>query len=848
LDVKKNSRTLIYYGLGSVTICLWAAILYWETLHSPFHFDDKLYIVQNHTIRDITDIQAIWRALNRPSRFVTFFSFALNFYLHEYRVFGYHLFNLFIHVGNTFFVWWFTRLLFSTPRMVNEKVTKNSKSIALVTALLFLSHPIQTQAISYVVQRFAALATFFYLLTACLYLKGRISEGINLKVMCLFASGCTAILAMFTKEVAFTLPFSIILIELIFFSRKDTNWKHILKSKIFYFLPIFLFTFFIPTFYKFNFLKIFGKQVSGSHNFDILTPWTYFLTQTRVIVTYIKLFLFPIGQNLEYDFPMSHHLFEWDTLLSFTALTLILVVGFLLYHHRVILAFGIFWFFLCLSVESSFIPIHHVIYEHRAYLPSFGIFLLMSVLLFSGIKNSRHKTITITIIILTLSYLTYQRNKIWSDDLALWKDVAKKSPNLSLPFVNVGAAYVELEKYDEALPYYNRAIAISPRFVKIYNNRGVVFEKKKRFDLALKDYTTALSIDPHSAHAYVNRGVTLEMMGKLDLALQDYNNAIKYRPYLEVAYSNRGVIYEKMGKFDLSIESHSQALAINSTYVRGYVNRAIVFSKMGKHDFALADYNRVIQLEPNFPEYYNNRGVILKDLGQHKLALEDYNKAIAFNPNYTRAYLNRGVSYENLKKYNDALADYQKVLQIDPTMSQAYNNIGVIHKLRGDDNVAIEYYNKALALNPRLIQSYNNRGAVYHGLGDFESALKDYDKAIAINPRFFQAIYNKGVIFLAQKKYVLAMEQFDSVVKINPKFPLAYFKRGEVYLALQQVEKALREYNYLIKVNPKNSRAYFMRSQILLAQGKVEEALQDALTARRLGLDIKQEFFKQYQK
>ena len=157
-----------------VLLCtlLLGTLIYSNTFFSSFHFDDIASIVENFAIRHILNLQAIWNFW--PTRFITYLSVALNYHFHQLNVLGYHLFNLTVHLGSAILVWWFMLLTFSTPVMKDEKIAKHANLIALFASLVFLTHPIQTQAVTYIIQRATSLATLFYLASLCFYVKSRL--------------------------------------------------------------------------------------------------------------------------------------------------------------------------------------------------------------------------------------------------------------------------------------------------------------------------------------------------------------------------------------------------------------------------------------------------------------------------------------------------------------------------------------------------------------------------------------------------------------------------------------------------------------------------------------------------
>jgi len=360
-------------------LSLLATLIYSNTFSVPFQFDDIGNIVEYPWIKDLANFFDL-----SGSRYVGFLSFALNYYVGGLQVFGYHLVNLIIHIVNGFLVYCLVLLLFRAESKDLPLATDNSHLttaswIAIATALLFVAHPLQTQAVTYIVQRFASLVTLFYLFTVVCYLKWRL-VSLEARSRFLWFGGAvlSTVLAMKTKENSFTLPFVILLVEAVFF-RSFTRRRWVTLTPFLLTLAI------IPLSHP-------GAMGEGEAGFAQETAEIsrsdYLFTQFRVIVTYIRLLFVPIQQNLDYDYPIYHSFLEPEVFLSFLfllslfAFSLFVIFGSSLTTHRSqlrVMAFGILWFFLSLSIESSIIPIRDVIFEHRLYLPSAGFFMALSV-------------------------------------------------------------------------------------------------------------------------------------------------------------------------------------------------------------------------------------------------------------------------------------------------------------------------------------------------------------------------------------------------------------------------------------------------------------------------------------
>ncbi len=297
---------------------------------------------------------------------------------------GYHFFNLVVHLISSCFVWWLTLLTLSTPAMKGNKITQHANVIALLVGLVFVSHPVQTGAVTYIWQRAASMMALFYLASLCLYVKSRLQPPQHrvLRRSYYISSLMMAILAMFTKENAVTLPLMILVYEFSFFEVKENLlWKQLTPFLLtILIIPV---TTLLSQSGRIQEIQRIAEAPAG------ISPIHYFLTQFRVIVTYIRLSFLPLNQNLDYDYPVFKSIFEWPVFFSSLFLITILAWAKCLFSKYRIVAFSIFWFFLTLLPESSFIPQNDIIFEHRLYLPlvGFSIFLVTGVYYLWG-KNS----------------------------------------------------------------------------------------------------------------------------------------------------------------------------------------------------------------------------------------------------------------------------------------------------------------------------------------------------------------------------------------------------------------------------------------------------------------------------
>ncbi len=660
----------LVHGVLIALLCLAA---YSNTFHVPFQFDDPTNISDRPSIRHIGSLLS-WGGLTQP-RSVTYLTFAVNYWLHGTNVLGYHLFNLAIHIANALLLYGLVVLSFGTPVLRGSSLKPRAQFIALFSALLFAGHPIQTQAVTYIVQRLASLSTLFYLASLVSYGKARLSGAENPPRMITpawyAASLVAAILAMKSKETAFTLPVIISLYEFLFF-------EGTVKKRIFMLIPFLLTMAIIPA-SMLGAGESLGNLVGDVSKVTRLqsdtTRMDYLLTEFTVIVTYLRLLFFPADQNLDYDYPVYHSFFAPAVALSFLLLVLIAGLGiYILYRDRrspntgSLLAFGIFWFFMTLSVESSIIPIADVIFEHRLYLPSAGFFLTVTSALFLGADRLRARwigaekavLIALAAAVIVFGGLAHARNSVWQSEMSLWEDVLQKSPLKARGYNGLGLAYYNKQQYDEAIGAFARAIELYPTYASAYNNLGNTLYWKGLYDNAIEAQSRALALSPNNAIFYDNRGLSRAAKGEFDRAIEDYERALRLDPFFTEAHHNLGFAYHCRGQYREAIEEYSKSIALEPDNAKLYSNRALSYTELGELEPAIEDYNRAIALDPGLDAAYSGRGAARGLRGEFDLAIADFSRAISLNPRNAVYYVNRGVAHARAGHRSEAASDFQR--------------------------------------------------------------------------------------------------------------------------------------------------------------------------------------------
>lgn len=654
---KQNSKPYLFKwqtGGAFALIALLALAAYSNSFRVPFTFDDITHISTNPAIRSFGTL------LNSPAPTRLFFYFTLfvNYSIGGLGVLGYHIFNLGFHILVALLVFGLVALTLRTPFFDSERKTGYWKYVLLLvpafTALLFVAHPLQTEAVTYIYQRSTSLVALFYLLSLVAYIKWRLlgqssaneknSPFSSIAKSSMYVCALVAaLIAMITKENAFTLPVILLVWELLFMSGN-------IRKRLIGLAPFFLTPALIPLILLFGhapLLEAQGTSPAPSH-------LAYLFTQFRVIVTYIRLIIWPAGQNLDYDYPLYSSFFHIEVLLSFVLLVSIFAGAVAVYYYSRnsrlprlagLGAFGIFWFFITLSVESSLITFPDLIFEHRLYLPLVG-FLLALIVALTVLASFVHKRVRwiypalgacLSIPVLVLAGTTYARNSQWNDPVAFWQDSVARSPGKARVHLSLAGAY------------WHNGLA----------------------DDALREDQIALSIDPDIDQAHLLLAQIYSSRHQDDDAIREYNRSLELNPGLAIAHDGLGWIHLLRNETDQAEGEYKKALQIDNNTVSSHMGLGMIYQSRGQLTEAETEFQVVISSEPSMALAHFLLGRVYLDEGRPADAIAVLNKYISINPGDYKAYTKLGDAYLALGNMTMAGVQYQRALSLKPDYEDA---------------------------------------------------------------------------------------------------------------------------------------------------------------------------------
>jgi hypothetical protein len=533
-----------YIAITALLVCA-GFEAYGPALHGPFVYDDfslpyySLFFPKEHLTEWINGV--------RP---LLMLSYWMNFLLSGRATYSYHIFNLLCHLANATAVFLIARRI-----LAKEVLDGGTREIlALFAGTLFLLHPIQTESVAWIAGRsenFSALF-FLYACTLFLYLPSKsLGWGRSVAILVLFAC------AVASKEHTAILPILLVFTDL-WWSPDD--WTGAVRRNWRLYLPMLCGSLVAA--------KIIWDVVSGSASAGFsgagVTWSSYALTQCRVFFVYLRLFLFPVGQNIDYDMPWSANLLDFWSLLSLVSIVTLVLAAWRLRSRFPVGSYGFFVFLILLAPTSSFIPIKDAIAERRLYLPMLGLVLIACEFLFHAIRERTRIVAVASVLLAAAAIATYRRNQLWGSEAALWQDTVAKSPNKLRGYSHLVHGLVNEHHCREALQRLDelsRRRSIDPQLLAHW---AVAYECVHEPEHALAKLQQAALLSPNAA-TYLEIARNQLALNRTQDALGSLNRALELDATLEPAYIARGELRELQGDRSGAAMDYSRVLQLNSS-------------------------------------------------------------------------------------------------------------------------------------------------------------------------------------------------------------------------------------------------------------------------------------------
>lgn len=494
-------------GLQIAVVALLVLVVYWPSLGAGFHFDDFATLRHPYVAGPGLGLEP---ERMPPTRQLTYLTLHWNYLAGGTDPRGYHWVNLLLHVGNALLVLLIARACLSPLT-------------ALLAGALFALHPLQTQAVNYIYQRATLLAAFFALLSFLLFLRQRYGWSVAAFVLSLLA-----------KVETMALPVFLLAYDLLG-RRRRPRWLY------------YVFMFGLPALAAGRILYIFNSPAATiGFRMEGMPAVSYALTQTRVVWTYLRLFFFPVGLNIDHDVPISQGLFSPPTtVVALLGLAVVIAaLGWLAWRGKqpALWALG---FFLLLAPTSSVVPLRDVIFEHRTYFPLVCLVLAAAMVLARLPRGVLGPTVAVVLVALLAGTVT--RNRAWQSSEALWADALAKSPGLARPYVQLATVYASSEPR-RCREVAERGLGRHPNNADLHNQLGTCMMALGDAEGALEHFQRATALAGSSVESLNNIGAALLRLGRPEEAAKSFGHALKRNACSANTRINYTSVLWKLGK------------------------------------------------------------------------------------------------------------------------------------------------------------------------------------------------------------------------------------------------------------------------------------------------------------
>jgi len=632
-----------------LSFCLIAALgiaVYANVLNGAFLWDDQQLVTDNPFIKQAShpgklflgNILAGYGKESQSYRPLQMLTYMADYRLWKLDPRGYHLTSILLHILAALCVFgWAYRLT-------------SDRLISFFAGLLFVSHPVHTEAVSYISGRSDPLAAVFLLLAFIAYTDRNAGRSVLAAVTAAVAFAA----ALLSREASLVFPVVLVAYHVTFKEKVDANR----------FAPLVVITG----------LYVLGRAIGVQ---DLLTNSGNAMTFPQrlagffaALAQYVGHLAAPMDLHMEYGLPRLPFT-DTRVIIGMAFLPALVLVALKTAERQKTVSYAIQWFLIALLPVSNLFPINAYMAEHWLYLPSLGFFLIVALGL--GALWRRRETrlaggACLAALLAVSSVLTVAQNGYWKGPQGFYERTLRYAPQSVRALINLANIYKELGRQEEAAQMYNKALALDPDHAMAMSNLANIYRETNR---------------PKEAEAL-------------------YKKAMKADADFEMSYNNQGNVYEDSGRHDEAIGMYKKAIEVNPQYCGSYYNLANVYQNTGQYEEAVKWYEKAIELNPEFAEAYNNLGNAVKQLGDTERAVTVYEKAIALKPDFIEAQNNLGTAYLRLGRREEALAALQKAITLQPDYAVAYVNLAVVSYDAKDYEAAVRYCDKAKELGAEV--------------------------------------------------------------------------------------------------------------------------------------------------
>ena len=676
--------------LAGACIVVAAFAVYANSFSGPFIFDDFLSITQNPTIRSwLTSFVPPGGGVTVTGRPLLNLSFALNHALSGDQVWSYHALNLLIHVLAGLTLFGIVRRTLvgpgadrGDPAAPGFLLPENHVVfVSFAVALLWTVHPLQTESVTYIVQRGESLMGLFYLLTLYCFIRGAGEPRRTGRWFALSSIGC--LLGMATKEVMVSVPVIVLLYDRTFLAG---SFGAACRQRGRFYLVL------AATWIPLAALVLFSANRGGTAGFGVgVSFWTYAATQFQAIMHYLRQSVWPHPLILDYGVQWVDS--AWDVVPYAAAVTLLLAATVVALVRWPAFGFLGVLFFAILAPTSLVPGTRQTLSEHRMYVALAPVLVLLVLALRACL--GRWALLILAAAVIGLGWLTVERNTVYHSSASIWRDTVAKRPG------NAAA----------------------------HNNYGNILAEAGQFNDAMTQYAAAIRLDPVNTEGYYNAGNALKQLGRFPEAIAYYERALQAKPKMPDAQTALGMALQQTGRTDEAIAHFEEALRIDPNYAVAHNLLGVELAKAGHLPEAIAHLEQALRIDSAQPEVHNNLGNTLRAAGKPPDAIAQYEEALRLRPDFAEAHYNLGRILAEVDRLPEAISQLEQALRINPAVPQVHNSLGMVLLMAGRTPDGIAHFEQALRLDPNVPQVHLNLAMALESVGKPTEAAVHYETA-----------------------------------------------------------------------------------------------------------------------
>lgn len=665
-----------------------------SSLGNGFVWDDRVYLIGRDVYRHF-DLKQMFLSLGNGVEYLPLrdLTYAFDYLFWGERAAGFHLTSLLLHCGAALAAYGTTVRL--VPLLTGKGQDENVAAVALLTALAFALHPLQSQAVYFIICRNVVLSGLFFFLACRFFIDALTADsGWRLPYA---AALCSFLAALLSKGTTIMLPLLLLLISA-HAAGRPVRWKALALAPFFALSVLFYFVF--------KGVASHTTVIADSASFPgTAAMGAKVAVALQIPFFYLKKFLLPQGFAAEYEVPFAGSFSDPAVLLTALGLAAGCAFLFLLRKRRPELPFGALWYLLALLPVLNFFNTIPVVADRYAYLPLYGVCFAVSSLVRIPQSVTARNAIAAAAAVLIVAWggISFGRSAVWKSDRALWEDALQVSPGLAKAAINLGEVYFRDKEYDKALSVveFTRTDVAANDYYDLY--RGLIASEKGELTVAANSFTKALERNGQFLGALFYLGMVNERLGNIDAAIDCFNRVVlspeletgnfreRSRAALQGLYARMAPELARMRE---TVDSHPEDLR-----VRGEL--ALRLDALGLYDEALRQYR--VMADRGMPGWqlpFNIAGILQKQR-KYPEALAAYQQSAAIHPT-AATWNNIGWLQIELGKYDGAAASFQRALALDPSFGYAAFNLGRAYFHKGDRENTLRIFTTVRQQFPEL--------------------------------------------------------------------------------------------------------------------------------------------------